>query len=271
MKKFVLILLILLNCFHPISVYADSAPKPYVHMRIKGLSGKKYYVTLLSKADSTGPWSFDGEIIDGLSEDEKVVWEKMKNYQDDYYFLQYFQECTDTHQFEWNYYPPDEFKIMIYLYETDQMIVSQETYTRYAFDSSFIININIEKLSIKVQEDYYSYIFSFMSRLLLTLGIELFVAYYFKIKNKKQLTIIIFTNIFTQIILNILFGLIEQTMLYVLGIIGYALIEILVIGIEYRLYKKYLPCYGECTFQQLFNYTVFANILSCFIGFICLK
>lgn len=56
-------ILVLTISFVPLPVNADIGPKPSVVISFKGLEGETYYATLLSKAESTGPYSVlkDGE------------------------------------------------------------------------------------------------------------------------------------------------------------------------------------------------------------------
>lgn len=268
MKKIIIIIGIILSCMIP--VHADAGPKPSVIVNIQGLKNQRYYVTLLSEEDSTGPFcTYDIESFYEESEEteEYMVWQKMIDYQDrdGYYFLQYFQDCSETHQFQWVYHPPMNFKILIYLVEEDEFIVSQDIYNQYAFDSYFTVKVSQNQLT--VSQNYEHYIFEFCKRAGLTIIIEILFAYYYQIRQKKQLAVIFGANLMTQIILNFILAMIKPYVLLIY--IPYMMIEIGIIIGEYRIYKKHLPRYGEVK-KNLIEYTILAHILSFIAGMIIL-
>ena len=87
-------------------------------------------MTLLSKEASSGPFGVyeNDEETDHFNNEfgPDEVWKAFINYQDKdgFYFISYFQECTDT--FQWNYYPPNEFKVLIYFPESQSFITSSK-------------------------------------------------------------------------------------------------------------------------------------------------
>ena len=104
--------------------------------------------TLLSSKKSTGPHSAlneDGTYARYAEGDEDYeIFLRFVEYHDTdgYYFLQFFQDCSGSHQFRWTYYPPKMFKILLYFPELDHFIVSHEVYERYAFDSYFTAHVS---------------------------------------------------------------------------------------------------------------------------------
>lgn len=144
MKKKILFILL---CFTialiimPTTAYADIGPKPSVVIDFEGLEDQSYYVTLLSEVSSTGPHSVLGESPNNQryhkGDEEYTIWQKFLSYEDkdEFYFLQYFENCTDTSEFTWGYYPPPKFKILLYFPEQDSFAVSEDIYEQYAFDS----------------------------------------------------------------------------------------------------------------------------------------
>jgi len=125
----------------PVTVKADIGPKPSVVIEVTGFEEKEYYVTLLSERDSTGPWSHGNEYYDYMG--EEWVFEAFENYEDPdgYYFLSFMQDCSEDDTFEWTYYPPQRFKVLLYTTEDGQFYCSDEIYERYAFDSYFKVTL----------------------------------------------------------------------------------------------------------------------------------
>ncbi len=115
----------------PMFVFADIGPKPSVVINFENMPDEPYYVTLLSEKESTGPYSAALTEKD-MKYDENYtdydIYLKFLEYEDEdgYYFLQYFDECTDTNSYTWGYYPPDKFKVLIYFPTSDTFMVSED-------------------------------------------------------------------------------------------------------------------------------------------------
>jgi hypothetical protein len=195
----------------PLVINADTGPKPSVVISFEGLENEKYYVTLLSESPTTGPHRvYDGESNPKQffygEDEEKRIWQKFVSYEDEdgFYFLQFFDECTKTSEFSWRYYPPSKFKILLYFPEYDSFVVSSETYEKYAFHSYYKVDANgieIQSVSIdntRIQaEKNYSYsleLTSLISRILITIIIEILIALLFGFREKMQLLIILVVN-----------------------------------------------------------------------------
>ena len=287
MRKIAAILCILIFILLPTNIYADMGPKPSVVLDFYGLNSEKCYVTLLSKEDSSGPWSVYKNTEDSkriMENMDENIWQAFVNYKDKdgYYFLQFFDECTDNQRVTWGYHPPEEFKILLFFPGSNQFI-SSETYKRYAFDSYYSVtidnqsqqlNVSSQELNsqIKVEQNIaFGWIqTSLFIRILLTVIIELMIASMFHIKNPKQRGLIIVTNIFTQLLLNALFNLLPLEQSTLLLIFHYLWIELLVIGIEIFIYTHFMKKCGfpEPTCRTVQLYTITANVISFLIGVI---
>lgn len=262
MKRLMIIFLVFI--FNIIPVSADMGPKPSIQINIKDIR-EEAYITLLSSQKGSGPFvvyenkeSYNFNVDYG----PKEVWQAFVDYNDDFYFLQYFQKCEDV--FNWTYYPPDEFKILIYYPKTNTFIISENSYERYAFDSYFTISIKDDQMIVETQE-IQLYI-QFIIRLIITIFVETLIALLMlHIHSKKELSVLIFINIFTQILLNILLNFIKISMLVYLSFIFYILIEIFIIWIERKFYIKYLNTYEK---KEITHYTVLANIITFMISII---
>ena len=93
MRKWIaVILLTLILSATTLTVSADTGPKPSVKISFTNVTNSDFYVTLLSKYDSTGPWSskdrYDNSDAGFFP---KEIYEKLSGYQDSdgFYFLQY--------------------------------------------------------------------------------------------------------------------------------------------------------------------------------------
>lgn len=265
------------------SAYADVGPKPSVNIEIKGLEeGKTYYVTLLSKKESTGPYRLGKELSD---EDCRPGYEKFTELKDNdgYYFISYLEKLTGPGTFSWSYYPPYDFKIAIYNEENNSVLIS-DPMSRYAFNSNF--KMDYSDLGVKDDNYYFGSelniskapnvskeLSSFVLRVILTILIEYVVALIIFRPTKAQTKLIIETNIFTQIILNLAISL----LLYFYGFMFYFLtlipLEIFVFAVEAVIYRKKinvdLPA-GKKPVPAIF-YSLIANIASAALGYVLVR
>ncbi|NLW18017.1 MAG: hypothetical protein GX033_10355 [Firmicutes bacterium] len=230
----------------PSQARADMGPKPSIVINFEGLEGKTYYVTLLSSVKSTGPHN---ALIDDESyaryhegDDDYEVFLKFVEYQDTdgYYFLQFFQDCTESHQFRWTYYPPKEFKILLYFPDTDHFIVSDQVYERYAFDSYFSAEISDTDISVSKSYDYTTEVLSLLIRIALTIIAELAIALLFGFRERRVFRFILQVNVLTQVALNLALNIINYYSGALVFIFFYVLLEIVVVIVEAIIYTLYM-------------------------------
>lgn len=261
-----------------IPVSADTGPKPTVSIDFEGIEEGEYYVTLLSEEESTGPWSVENLSEYGTGEDADVF-KKFCEYKDEdgFYFLGNMEECSESNQFIWGYYPPQTFKILIYFPEDDSFAVSG-IYERYAFHSYFTAQINgnsVENVTLKEVKaektyDYSWELISLICRIVITIVIEVLLALIFKIRKAKPLLAILITNIVTQTILNIALNLIA----YYNGssglILSYLMMELMVYVIEGCIYGSFIPKLynGNYTKRKAWMYALLANAVSFIMGYV---
>lgn len=259
MKKnwiFMLGSMIIMLLMGAVTAYADIGPKPSVVVDFTGLKNELYYVTLLSKDKSTGPYSVSDAPLDKthyhIQDDPEYglqTWEAFREYEDEdgFYFLEYFQKIEKEQSFRWGYYPPTTFKILLYFPRTNQYAVS-EVYERYAFDSYYAVDASKlrlvgipQSLQITAQKSYdYTWEFlSLVARIAATIAIELLIAWLFKLRSKKTLLFIALTNIVTQTILNILLNFYNYTYGSWAFVLNYIWMELLVFAIEAAAYHFY--------------------------------
>lgn len=266
----ILFCILLALIIFPVSAQADMGPKPSVQVDFSGMGNEAFYVTLLSKTNSSGPaTTYDGnpEYADYHEADEDyAIWEKFVNYSDSdgYYFLQQFEKCQGNDHYSWDYYPPSSFKILLYFPESDAFAVS-DIHEEYAFDSYFTVSMDSSNMKLTVRKNYpFQWeLVSLTVRMLLTILIEALTALLFHFRAKKQLQVIICTNILTQIVLNILLSVAVHILRsLVLAFFCYIFGELLVFIIEAVIYVRLLPKYSRHKPIHPVLYALTANILS---------
>ncbi len=283
-----------------VTANADTGPKPSVRIMFENLGDELCYGTLLSSKKSTGPASsWNGKEEDaGHNENPNGyysyknfgydVWKAFVDYaeNDDFYFLQEAWQINETKELAWTYYPPNEFKILLYFPETGEYSVSG-VYERYAFDSYFTVNMDGVKLSVDYNEElstdermnaYKSYnyaveIGSLFVRIIITILIEAAVALLFGFRKKNQLLLLFGVNTATQIILNVLLNLINYNSGALAFTVYYILLELLVFVIEAILYCKVMKKISETRKENWFYvlYAIIANAVSFGAGFIAAR
>lgn len=284
-RSFAVVFVVIIALIMPMPAYADAGPKPSVVVDFEGLEGVSFYVTLLSERDSTGPHSVLGKYQNNQKyfegDEDYEIWQKFLSYQDEdgFYFLQYFQNCTDTLKFTWGYYPPAKFKILIYFPKQDSFIISNEVYERYAFDSYYKVdakNLNIQSgtvtgsISAQKNYDYTWELISLFARIILTILIEVLIALIFGFRTRKQIYIIVTINIITQSILNILLNIINYNQGSLMFIFNYAWMELLVFIIEAIAFSVLLYRYSNKKPAKKWLaplYAFVSNAISFILGF----
>lgn len=262
-----LVCAIMVIMIFPITANADTGPKPSVQITFENLGAEECWGTLLSRKPSTGPSSaWDGNEEDARHNENPNgqydwqdfgydVWKAFVDYdeKDDFYFLQEAWKINETKELAWTYYPPNEFKILLYFPETGEYAVSG-VYERYAFDSYFTVNMDGAKFSVDYNEElssndrlnaYKSYnygveIGSLVARIIITIVIEMAIALIFAYREKKQFLLLAGVNSGTQIILNVLLNIINYNSGEMAFVVFYVLFELVVFVIEAILFYHLL-------------------------------
>lgn len=291
-KKWLLSLfcMALLLSLYPVTAAADTGPKPSVEISFDNVGDEPCYGTLLSKNKSTGPWSVwdgsrrnarystDTEITEWSRKAPYEIWWAFVQYEDPdgFFFLQMVWDLRETGVIDWNYYPPSEFKVLLYYPESGRFTDSG-IQQRFAFHARYRVDLQngaAETLRVERAFSWGGEIPSFLFRLAFTLLVELSVALLFGIRNRKQLLYITAVNIVTQLLLNV-------ALLVTMGASlppGYALISALYLpGLELGIavlealaYCLLLKKHARYPRKNIFYilYAIVANAASLFLGFI---
>lgn len=271
----------------PIKASADTGPKPSVNIAFKNMGVENCYGTLLSKYASTGPASvWDGNeesvYLNGL---DKEIWEAFVNYKDSdgYYFLQTaVWHCSETKRLNWTYYPPTPFKILLY-YPDSGTFVSSGIYERYAFDSYF--TVDMKEVEIGAEEgthilltadksyDYTRELISLICRIVITIALEIGIAFLFGFRERKLFLTILSVNVVTQVILNVLLNIINYNQGALAFLLFYFLFEFVVLVIETIAYGILFKRFAVQRIHpgKILLYTVIANVVSFAGGFVIIK
>ena len=109
---------------------ADTGPKPSASFTFTGMPDEDYYITMLSRVDTYGPHrvhqpgsEIPGYVLEQGEDDPAYpAWQKFVDYKDPdgYYFLEdLFEQCHGDDEAGWHYFPPEQFKLLLYFPESD--------------------------------------------------------------------------------------------------------------------------------------------------------
>ena len=256
-----------------IAVSADTGPKPSVRITFENMGDELCYATLLSKAPGEGPnsvWDGNDDHISNYEGIELDIWRAFADYKDSdgYYFLQRTWMVNEDKEFTWGYYPPDTFKILLYYPQTERFVVSGIC-ERYAFDTYYTVDMNgVDIDSVTSGNDgidaYRSYqwrdeVISLIARILITLVIEMSVALLFGFGVKKAFAFLAIVNATTQIVLNVLLNIINFNSGQRAFLVGYILLELIVIAIEAVIYSTFMKKFTDKS-KPIWLYVLYAFV-----------
>ncbi len=269
-KRFCTILmLVLFSCMAAMPAHADMGPKPSVNITVEGLQGKEYAISLIAPYEYYGPWSIEREYSE--ENGAKESWDAFKAYKDadGYNFLGYWVDCDSKNQMNWDYMSPPKFKVIIWVKENNTCLVS-DPMERYAFDSYYVATVNAagDGMQIRKSYDYTWEIISFVCRVLVTIAIELAVAWLFGWRNKQEQKVLLYTNVVTQLALNVVLNAVNYYRGCVMFSFAFVTLELVVFLVEGIVYSKKLPrVTSSGKKRSVWAYALFANAFSYLAGF----
>ena len=276
----VLLWVLLMLAAFPVPAHADTGPKPSVQVTLANMGDKVCYGTLLSKTPSTGPasvWDGDEEHISNIGLDREI-WQAFVDYKDadGFYFLQWAWRCDETKELSWTYYPPQTFKVLLYFPETGEFLVS-DVCERYAFDSYYTLDVGQMSTeptpAVKRSYDYTREVAGLIVRVILTVLIELGVAWLFGFRKKELLLLIIAANVVTQVAFNVALNVIYNAQGPWAVVFYYVVLEPVIFVIEAVVYCLLFNRFSETkhSHAKIILYALAANICSFVIGFLAAK
>lgn len=267
-----------------IYAFADFGPKPSVVVEFENAGDQEYYVTLVAKEDKLG-WPFrqvtEEDESNGVNLD---AWNRFMRYQDPdgMVFAGMVQEFTGDGAFEWSYYPPSEFRVLIYFPDTDSFVESSEILEQYAFDSYYRADFDeisvggngaVATIPVIRRYNLMWQITAFLLRLAVTVVIESLLAVCFGFAGKRQLWLIFGVNCATQLAMNLLVLTQGAIGIFAFYVIQYALAELAVILVEGLVYYLALPKLADPYYAEGKHpivYAVVGNLASFILGY-CLS
>ena len=264
-----------------IYAFADFGPKPSVVVEFENTGDQEYYVTLVAKEDKLGSPYSRVTAEDQPETDDIAIWNRLVAYEDPdgMVFAGNVQKLTGDGAYVWGYYPPSEFRVLIYFPDTDSFVESSEILEQYAFDSYYQMDFNdlpenwndaVAAIPVTRKYNLLWQITAFLLRLAVTVAVECLLAVLFGFKGKRQMLLVLAVNCVTQLAMNLLI-LDESVGLFVFYVLQYALIEVGVILAEGLVYCLALP--KLATPEQNRNihpiaFAFFGNVASFSLGFL---
>ena len=264
-----------------IYAFADFGPKPSVVVEFENAGDQESYVTLVAKEDKLGSPFSRITAEDQPETDDIAIWNRLVAYEDPdgMVFAGNVQKLTGDGAYVWGYYPPLEFRVLIYFPDTDSFVESSEILEQYAFDSYYQMDFNdlpenrndaVAAIPVTRKYNLLWQITAFLLRLAVTVAVECLLAVLFGFKGKRQMLLVLAVNCATQLAMNLLI-LDESVGLFVFYVLQYALIEVGVILAEGLVYCLALP--KLATPEQNRNihpiaFAFFGNVASFSLGFL---
>lgn len=264
-----------------IYAFADFGPKPSVVVEFENAGDQEYYVTLVAKEDKLGSPYSRVTAEDQPETDNIAVWNRLVAFEDPdgMVFAGNVQKLTGDVAYVWGYYPPSEFRVLIYFPDTDSFVESSEILEQYAFDSYYQMDFNdlpenwndaVAAIPVTRKYNLLWQITAFLLRLAVTVAVECLLAVLFGFKGKRQMLLVLAVNCATQLAMNLLI-LDESVGLFIFYVLQYALIEVGVILAEGLVYCLALP--KLATPEQNRNihpiaFAFFGNVASFSLGFL---
>ncbi len=256
-------------------VSADAGDKPSLVITFENMPDAVFYGGLIADGLPTdGIYSTTAYDVDHYGAALEPIFNSFCAYDDadGFVYWQNIFPCAEDGRLIWNYLPPDTFKLLLYFPETDTYAVS-DVLEKYAHDASFVLDLGgtvpTDGARLDVRADYHlpAGIGGLLLRMVLTVLLELGVAWLFRYRTKPLITRIIAVNVITQILLNLALICISFKVGGFAAFIAYFLLEIPVLVMEAITYAIILPDHRGGTWWRAVLYTLAANLVSFLVGY----
>jgi hypothetical protein len=239
-----------------------------------------FYGTLLAEElpREVADYTTDAAVPEWCEEDMIPIYEAICRYEDadGFFYWEYswynIFPCSESGKLVLNYPRLDTFKLLLYFPETDTYAVSG-VLERYALNASYVLDFggtvpsDDVLLDVRTDDHLPSGIGGLFVRMVLTVLLELGIAWLFRYRTKPLVTSIITVNVVTQLLLNMPLVFISFKLGGLAAFIAYFLLEIPVLLIEIIAYAILLPDQRGGTWWKAVLYAIAANLVSFIVGF----
>lgn len=260
-------------------VWADVGDKPSICITFENMPDVPFYGTLIVGTLPKGAiYAADSNEIEWYANVPITVYDAFCGYDEADSFSYWHSPyeniflCSESGRLVLNYPSPDRFKLLLYFPETETYAVS-DVLEKYAHDASYVLDFNgavpTNGLPLDVRAEYHLPlgIGGLFVRMVLTVLLELGIAWLFRYRTKPLVTSIITVNVVTQLLLNMPLVFISFKLGGLAAFIAYFMLEIPVLIIEAIAYAILLPDRRGGTWWKAVLYAIAANFVSFIVGF----
>ena len=279
-KNLRLCLLFLTLCMlFALPVWADVGDKPSIYITFENMPDVPFYGTLIVGTLPKGAiYAADSNEIEWYANVPITVYDAFCGYDEADSFSYWHSPyeniflCSESGRLVLNYPSPDRFKLLLYFPETETYAVS-DVLEKYAHDATYVLDfggaVPTNGLPLDVRAEYHlpSGIGGLFVRMVLTVLLELGIAWLFRYRTKPLVTSIITVNVVTQLLLNMPLVFISFKLGGLAAFIAYFMLEIPVLIIEAIAYAILLPDHRGGTWWKAVLYAIAANLVSFIVGF----
>ena len=164
-------------------------------------NGSECYATLLSRYTVSGTWSTQLQYDLNAPEEVIAFFDAYKD-PDPYFYLNYFQDVSEGLLY-WPYYPPDDFKVLVYFPDTGLSMATDQAYHRYALTSTYKAIISDGEILLKPNYDYAKLIAITSFRIITGIAVSLLLSFLLGKPMHSELKYIICSTVLFQVLLNL--------------------------------------------------------------------
>lgn len=192
-KRILLVALLMVTPLNTTNGYYQTA-----EITIEGIEGT-CYGTLISRKAMSGTWSTKIEL--DLNAPEEIK-DAFKNHEDPdgFLYLNYFQDVSEGYLW-WPYYPPEDFKLLLYYPETDTFMTS-DVYSPYCLTSMYKATVKDGNITLVRNFDYAEMIKITLIRILVCSALAILVSVLYGRPFTDDIKHIVLSNLIYHVILH---------------------------------------------------------------------
>ena len=270
---------LLLCLLFALPIFADAGDKPSIVITFENMPDVPFYGTLITATLPQGASYADASSGDAwYANVPDAVYDAICAYDDadGYSYWHSPNEnlflCSESGRLVQSYPTPGRFKLLLYFPDSNTFAES-DVLEKYAHDASYVLDLggavpsDDTLLDVRADDHLPSGIVGLFVRMVLTVLIELGIAWLFHYRTKSLVDCIVTVNVVTQILLNAAIFCISFMFGGLVSLIAYFLLEIPVLVIEAIAYAILLPDHRGGTWWKAVLYAITANAVSFVVGF----